>query len=240
MITPKIRPTGTGQCEVCPDNMPEVETWKTPQGIVMCRKHYDEEQAAYAKDANAKVLIEKFRRSDASISTKGDIHLVNNVPMIELQAAIQNDATIPADKKDEMFADECMNHRARLDQIIFSKRNEHIKLDEEIQVLELERKTWIVNGQEAVGRLRADAQAKYRELNINYAPSAPTKKQKTTKTKTFMPSDKAKFNAKELYAACDKYHVREHVSMIRLNMLKKNISAEQAAHEYANMLGLLD
>src|SRR5262245_21523366 len=130
MLQPKLRGV-IGVCENC--DTPNVEVFKMHGNILLCQACRDLETAAYEKAASANKAVQEFRRSDASITVKGDIHLVKGIPIVELKASIQNDPGIKAEDKDEVLVKECQKHVQRLDEVIFSRR-------EELNQLELERK----------------------------------------------------------------------------------------------------
>jgi hypothetical protein len=231
MITPKLRPT-IGDCEAC--DAVNVEVYRTRYNLTICTVCRDKEVEAETRSKHAEQMVKEFRAVDSAITVKADIHLAKSVPIVELRAAIFNDPQYTTDEqREEAFCRECQAHVLHLKPIVAESRQ--FTLDKEAEM-----RTWQVNGQESAGRLRAELRAKYHELNVNYVPTAPAKKQKTTKVKSFMPSTESKWNRTEFYAVLAKYGVKAHSIMIRQNMLKKNISAEQAAREYASMLGLLD
>jgi hypothetical protein len=163
-------------------------------------------------------IIQASAKIDSSIEIKPDIYMAQTVPAVELRSAIEADETIPADQKEYAFTKQSFDRWQNLQKVIFEDRAA-------LLAKETEARMWQVNIQNAAGKLRADLRKEFQILDVNYQPTAITKKQKTTKA---VKTTKVSYNKKELYDAAKKYDVP--AALIQSIMIgNAGISYEEAA-----------
>jgi len=209
--------TKIGDCETCarvnlPITLEHHNMW-------MCQVCVDDEKRAITtKIGEANALLEHARNVDEKVQMKPDMFMAKTVALPELRAAIEHDENIPADRKDSVYAQTCKERYLHFKDVVFKQRQELLEQEQEMRM-------WQVNMQEAASKLKKEEQDKYREFTINYQPT-PAKKSKVSE-----PSGKTKkasdYKRSELAEASKKYGFD--VSAIRVIMLQKNMTAENAA-----------
>jgi hypothetical protein len=216
--------TKQGICEVCPDPSPVVELFYHDR-IWLCVGCRDAHLAS--KQVSVDRIMDDVRKYDTPTNMKPDVHLARTMPIIELRAMIEQDETIPADKKLSVFTQIGYERFLEKKKAIFDAQQKIAEDQDEARL-------WQVNLQEAVGKLRTEERAKYADLNISYAPTPITKKQKSTapvrKPKTFSAKDRAAMNE-----AAKKYDVPAH-GIQMLMQSHADWTYEQAAKHLLSMM----
>lgn len=220
--------TKRGDCDRCTKT--DVDIFPTHHNMVMCAECRDDEMAAVKRNEDAIKIVQDARVVDSGIELQQDIYNAATVSFVELQAAFEHNDAIPADQKNYALMKECAERLEKYNVAIFNeeaatmiKRNERFSLFQNMQNL--------------ATKLRADQRAEFKQLDVNYVPKAPTKKEKTTKPTK--PANKG-FDAaakKALYDACKKYNVP--AARVQQAVVAKNITPEVAAKQLAELLGLL-
>jgi hypothetical protein len=216
-ITKKI-----GDCDACPDAV-NVETYiSSNKKMWLCEGCLNKEKAAEAnqvKQAEARQIITQFRQTDGQIQLSTDLNNQESIPIIELRAAIEANDEIPANLKEYTFVKMCQEHFMTLQEEVISDRAK-------LRAKEHARDAWRVNGQSACGKLSAELQAEFVNLQLDYKPSAP----KLTKVASTEPKY-TKGLLEEIKKAAAKFGVD--VPMVRATMRIRKISAEAAARVVA-------
>ena len=211
--------TRKGKCEVC-----EVEAvlYCGTGNIWMCKEHKAEDDALTT--ANAKVVVAASHKIDTLVVLKADIFNSATTSFNTLQGAIFADDTIPVERKAIAMLDEVAARIKVLDAAIFADKAA-------LAAKESERFSLLKNAQELSSKLRESEKAKYKQYDVNYVPPVTKvgrpKSTSTNKTKT------AAFNLKECKAAAEAAGVSMHA--VRSRMLARNLSAEAAAKEVAQI-----
>lgn len=219
MIHPTIVKKGyQGTCENCDT---QTEVFNTRGNIKMCQPCIDEEKQFLENAALANRVISDMRAVDTASELKADIFNAQTVAIVELKAAIWADENIPDARKQYVYTQECEKHFLASQKRVFEKRQAVID-EESIQA------RWQTAAQAAAGQLSMVEREHFKKLNMNYQPTQ-VKTPKPAKTKA--PSKNYKGN--ELREACAKYNVPTQI--IQLMVLQRNITAEVAAKEYAEI-----
>jgi hypothetical protein len=210
-----------GDCETC--ERTNLALTLEHRNMWMCEFCVADEKAIITKIGEANVLLEQSRVIDSSIQMKPDMFVAKTIPIIELQASIQQDENIPASQKDSAYAKACNERYLHFKEIVFQRRAE-------LNEFEQEMRAWQVNAQTAAGKLRSDEREKYRHLDINYVPTGPVKSPKAKSTKAGKPKE----SKEDFAAAIAKYDVPAHG--VKMMMISKHLSAMEAAAELARMM----
>lgn len=216
--------TRKGDCDCCTTTDVMLTQSKFDAGMMQCA----ECAAKEARTITAQQTIDTARKIDASIELKADIFNAATVSFVELEAAVMNDDSIPADQKNYKVAELAAERIEKLNPVIFEAEQAVIKLKNE-------RYMWLENTQKTVAKLRVDQQAKFKLHNINYKPEAPSKKVKTVTPAG--PSRKVTFDKAAVYAAAKKYGVP--AAQVQSIIVSKGLSAEGAAKHFAELMGLI-
>lgn len=153
-----------GDCEV-KDGHTNVEVWLTEPGhIYMCASCIEEQEVLKVRNEAAQNLVNSFRQHDTVMEVKTEIWNAEQIPLMELKAAIQQNDAIPENEKSHVFIQECKVHVEKFDSLIFNARKQ-------LNDMENARNAWQVNGQEAYGKLRTELRDKFRQFDMNYKPA---------------------------------------------------------------------
>ena len=153
-----------GDCEV-KDGHTNVEVWLTEPGhIYMCASCIEEQEVLKVRNEAAQNLVNSFRQHDTVMEVKTEIWNAEQIPLMELKAAIQQNDAIPESEKSHVFIQECKVHVEKFDSLIFNARKQ-------LNDMENARNAWQVNGQEAYGKLRTELRDKFRQFDMNYKPA---------------------------------------------------------------------
>lgn len=211
-IVPKVT---KGDCECC-DSV-GVDVTFQHGNMWMCASCIEKEMTATQLLADSKVI-------DQSITVKADIYNASTVAAIELRGAIEADSSIPQDQKEYAYAKACMERFQHTQKVIFEKRQELLKNENELRM-------WQVNVQTTAGKLRSEFREQFKMLDVSYQPVTP----KTTKPKAVKTS---KTFAKEaVNDAAKKYKVP--ASAIQMMVISRNgMSPDAAGKELAEKLGI--
>ena len=193
----------------------------------LCADCILEEQRAEERSRDAALKVVESRKTDTLLELKQDVFVAGTVPFVELQAAIFANDAIPAEKKWAALVEEADKRYQTLTEVIFAEEAALVAKKNARHALH-------VNIQQVVSRLKETEKAKYANYNVNYKPVAITKKEKTVKA---VKLDKAGYNKSELFDAAKKYSVP--AAQIRAVMVRKNITAENAAKSIAEAMGLI-
>jgi hypothetical protein len=212
-----------GECEVCART--EVNLILQKNGnIWMCDTCYADDVATTEKNTHARAVIDNARKADASIELKQDLFNAGTVSFIELQAAIEANTEIPADRKNFSLMQEVAARIEKLNVVIFT---------EEAALLQKknERHALLINAQNVAAKLHAVEREKFKQYDVNYKPVTPKSvKPKSVKTP-------GKFDKTAVFEAAKKYGVP--AAQVQSVILSKNLSAEDAAKHMAQLLGLI-
>lgn len=219
-------PKTKGDCEFCPATDTQLYSMS---GGLMCRSCMEGELDAEKRIKEMKSIIEDSRKVDSNVILKTDVFLAKTTAAVELEAAINQDDSIPLGEKAYALAKESMIRYQQFKDAVFKKR-------EELTQAENEMRMWQVNTQRVASGLHEKYQAEFTAVSVNYKPTQITKKAKTTK-----PVKQGKsFDRAELAEMCKKYNVTDLQSHVRMRMVARNETAEQSAKHFAQTLGLLE
>lgn len=236
MTTPQ--PTDKRECEVCdyiaPEHAKADEQCKSWATIVMCPSCLAKEQAlvlSAKEERESKVkqvqnfneYIERSRQIDNSVTIKTDLFNAATVAIVELQASIEQDSSIPPANKKFALADLCMERFLSYKEKIFSVREELIKLENEQRAYQIHL--------QSLGKELTEAErTKLNLSNLSYQPPAPKSPKPAGERK---PSAR-KFNMVEVKAAATKYNVP--ANMIQMIVTQRNVDVVEAAKIGAEQL----
>lgn len=214
-----MKPIAVGECDACPKvdvDLFEVNGSK----LRLCVTCYQAEVKAIADAKWINSTLATAKAVDNSVKLKADLFNAATISFVEMKASIDNDASIPSDRKVEVFMKAVQERITHLNDVIFNTKNEL--------------QSWSQNAQEFIGKLRTEEREKYKKFNVNYTPAVVTPKKIKDTSKSKAP--KAKFSLAEAKAAADKFGV----PLISVQMLatQKNISVEDAAKQMADILGV--
>jgi hypothetical protein len=209
-----------GDCDCCERTDVVLAPSRFDAGMLQCEAC----SANEAKVTAAVRTIDTARKLDDSIELKADIFNAATVSFVELEAAVQNNSEIPAERKNYALAELAAERIDKLNPVIFEAEQALLKLKNE-------RYMWLENTQKTVAKLRTEQQAKFKQYNVNYKPEAPSKK-----VKTVQPVRTAKaFDKKAVYEAARKYGVPAH-TVQGMVVSRNGMSPEAAAKELAELL----
>jgi len=217
-ITKRI--IGFGECDCC--TKVEVNLYAGEAGMSQC-----EECLALDLSTKSTKVIEMSRKVDTLIELKQDVFLAGTVSFAELQSAIQNDSTIPDGRKNYAIVEECDSRLKILQKAIFDDEAALVAKKNAYQALR-------VNAQNVAARLTESERAKYKQFDVSYKPNAPTKKEKSISP---VSQSKPKYNKTELVNASKKYGID--MRQIQFLAAKKNLTADAAARQIAELMGTL-
>lgn len=243
-----------GTCDNC--DKPNLQLFKTEyssgNSSLLCRKCYDMEQAAI-KDRMQ--VIATSRMIDSQVQSKSDLFNAGTISFVDIQAAIDGNPEIPTDNKHYAMMEE-IEARIKHFTSIFSEAKKTAD-EAKIAIQELTKKA-----QEVTPTLDARGRERFKQWDINYTPVKPSRPPKPIK-----PA-KPRFNIKELSRVASQYGVPTHILEMHLsgsNMkpetaakalvkkiaekygvpeslvlagVKPDMTAEQAARQLAQMMGL--
>ena len=213
--TPQVT---SGDCEFC--QRVEVELF-SQHGDLMCAECI----ALEAVVSQAKQTIPNSRKVDSTLELKQDLFNAGTVSFIELQAAIENNPEIPADKKNYALVSEIDVRIQKLDEVIFAEEAALIAKKNERHAL-------LINAQNLAAKLHDEERAKFRRYDVTYKPVTP-KSPKSPK-----PVTGKSFEKKLIKEAAEKYKVP--MSGVQSIVVSRNgITPDAAAKELAKILGLL-
>lgn len=203
-----------GDCECCTKSV-NVELF-TLNGMQMCENCRNVQIAAVStKVGEINQILQSSAQIDTSIKLKADIWNSKTPALVELRAAIENDANIPSDQKQFAYVKTTYDKFVHLKSVVFKKRQELLEEENELRVLQSDIQT-------NAAKLRAEERAKFKSLDLTYEAKTP----KTVKPAS---SPAAKFKRAELIEAAIKYGVNKDV--LRMICKESGLSPEAAARE---------
>jgi hypothetical protein len=212
-----------GDCETC--ERVDVELTQMHHNMMMCSDCVAEEQQAIARSKQAAQVVTDARKQDAAIELKQDLFNAGTVSFVELSAAIENNAEIPADRKQFAIMSEVAERIQKLDAVIFAE-------DEKQLARKNERHALLINAQNVAARLHEKEREQFKQYDVNYKPVTP----KSVKPKTVKTTGK-KFDKAALYEAAKKYGVP--APQVQQIVTAQNKSYEDAAKHLATLMGLI-
>jgi hypothetical protein len=223
---PKSNKAVIGDCEASHfDGLGvNVEITMTHGNMWLCAACLTKENEATARSKAAIQVVEDARKKDSQVELKQDLFNAGTVSFIELSAAIEANAEIAPDKKNDAIMAEVANRIEKLTAAIFAE-------EASLVAKKNERHALLVNAQRIAASLHESEKAKYPQFDINYKPQVKTSS-KPKLVKTRKPFDKA-----ALYDAAKKYGVP--APQVQAIIVAQNKSAEDAAKHLATIMGLL-
>lgn len=216
------RKTVKGDCETCAAT--DVDLTLMHGNMLMCAACVVEENKA---TKNATQVVIESRTRDAAIELKQDLFNAGTVSFVELQAAIENNAEIPAERKQFAIMTEVAERIKKLDSVIFAEESALLTKKNERHAL-------LVNAQNVAARLHEKEREQFKQYDVNYKPQVV----KSVKPKAVKAPTK-KFDKAALYAACKKYNVEAFASQVQGIVVSQNKSYDDAAKHMAELMGLL-
>lgn len=221
-----------GDCETCTKTAIRIsvhygnmwmcdECWNKEQALT-AENMKPENQTARVNAVNA--ILTQAAKIDESIQVKTDLFNAATVASVELKAAIENDPNIPADQKQYVYANACLERFQNFQKIVFDQRQELLETENKMRM-------WQTQVQQAASTLRAELREKFKQFDVNYQPAPPkTVKPASPKTgKKFQKEDVRKFAAQ--------YKVPE--AAVQMLVVAKNMTPEAAAKHLAIQMGLI-
>ena len=211
-----------GDCEVC--SATNVFLTLRHGDILMCPTCLEDDQKMIA---SAEKVIDDARKSDATIELRQDLHLAGTVAFTELQAAIQNNPSIPDGQKNYALMVEVAARIEKLAAVIFAD-------EAALLAKKNERHALLTNARQVAAKLQEKERAKFKEYDINYKPVTPKSVKPTRVPKA---SSKKKYSKAELYDAAKKYNLP--VAQVQSIVIARNMSPEDAAKYFAQLMGTI-
>lgn len=223
-------PKTKGDCEFCGNKNEQLYAYSNG---LMCRSCLDGEQRAEARQKEVVQIIEDSRKIDSNVVLKTDVFLAKTTAAVELEAAINQDDSIPPTDKAYALARESMLRYQSFKKAVFSLR-------EQLTEAENEMRMWQVNAQRISSGLHEKYRAEFAEVSVTYRPTPITKKIKTTKPIKSTTKTKG-YDRVALADACKKYNVpSEFYVKVRMMMVNRNgLTEDNAAKEFAEKLGFI-
>lgn len=211
-----------GECDCCPKV--DVALTGPFKGMMMCEDCARDNQVAFDTSKAAAEVIETSHEIDATIELKSDIFNASTKAFMELYAAIQNDDTIPADKKEYALVAEADRRIKQMKKVIIEQDIAHMNAQ---MTRKGEHQAWIRQNNDMMSRLHAADRAKFTANDVNYQSPSITKKEKSTK-----PSQGGKAAPKrsEVNEAAAKYNVSA-VQITMMVTMRAGLTPEAAARE---------
>lgn len=213
-----------GDCESC-TRTEQMLTLQQPGNIMMCPFCVADEQAVKERNAHAVQVIESAHKIDAGVVLKADLFNAGTVSFVELQAAIENNAEIPADRKQFAIMTEVAERIEKLNAAIFAD-------EAALLAKKNERHALLVNAQNVAAKLHEAERVKFKQYDINYKPITP----KSVKPKAVKAPGKT-FDKAALYAAAKKYGVP--APQVQSIVTAQNKTYDDAAKHLAELMGLI-
>ena len=173
-------------------------------------------------DNRAKSVQHKFKEIDATLKISTDIFNAETVSIHDAKRAIDEDSSIPADKKHFELAKLVESRYDKLSDIIFSRRQEITEAESKQRALQ----TYY---NELGKRLRQEERESIRLRDATYKPIEP-KQIKTPKA----PSIK-KLNTNQIREACVAAGIPEATVFITMFMTAGKIGVEDAIAKYKDV-----
>ncbi len=211
-----------GDCEICDSR--EVKVFLETGRIWMCESCQNKEEELTRRNEEARKVIEVSRHIDSLVELKQDVFNSPTVPFIELQAAVEHNTEIPADKKNDFLALEMKTRIETLTNAIFSEESA-------LTTKKNERAMWQVNLQSVVSKLHIKEREKYKQFEINYKPQTPKS------IKPHAVKGPVKFDKDAVFAAAKKYGVSAVDVQMRITG-GSNKSPEKAAEFLVEQIAL--
>ena len=226
-----VNQTKIGDCEVCINV--NLKTTCTYGNIWMCdeciekeRKLTEENMKPENVQARVNATLHAAAKIDESVVVKTDLFNAATVASVELKAAIENDENIPADQKQYVYANACLERFQKFQKTVFDQRQELLENENKMRM-------WQTQVQQAASTLRGELREKFKQFDVNYQPAPP----KTVKPASPRTSKK-KFSREELNAAIKKYNLDgSHATAVQMLVTAKNWTVENAAKDLAVKLG---
>lgn len=226
-----VNQTRIQDCEVC--TATAIKTTCTYGNIWMCddciereRKLTEENMKPENVQARVNATLHAAAKIDESVVVKTDLFNAATVASVELKAAIDNDENIPADQKQYVYANACLERFQKFQKIVFDQRQELLETENKMRM-------WQMQVQQAAATLRGELREKFKQFDVNYQP-APPKSVKPASPRT----SKKKFSREELNTAIKKYNLDgSHAVAVQMLATAKNWKVEEAAKDLATKLG---
>lgn len=224
-----VNQTKMGECEVCPKTDLKItctygNIWMCDECIEKERKLTEENMKPENVQARVNATLHQSSKIDESIQVKTDLFNAATVASVELKAAIDNDENIPADQKQYVYANACLERFQKFQKTVFDQRQELLETENKMRM-------WQMQVQQAASSLRAELREKFKQFDVNYQPAPPkTVKPASPKTgKKFQKEDVRKFAAQ--------FKVPE--AAVQMLVVARNMTPEAAAKHLAIQMGLI-
>lgn len=224
-----VNQTKIQDCEVCSNTA--IKTTCTYGNIWMCdeciekeRKLTEENMKPENVQARVNATLHAAAKIDESIVVKTDLFNAATVASVELKAAIDNDENIPADQKQYVYANACLERFQKFQKVVFDQRQELLENENKMRM-------WQTQVQQAASTLRGELREKFKQFDVNYQPIPP----KTVKPAA--PKTGKKFQKEEVRKHAAQYKVPE--AAVQMLVVAKNMTPEAAAKHLAIQMGLI-
>lgn len=222
-----MKPIAVGECEAC---NAQGDLFQAPgSSYHLCVVHYQAEIEAIASSKVINKVVAESLKKVENTTLKADIYNAGTTSFIALHAAIQQDDTIPADKKNEVLVQTVEKYITQFNQAIFD-------LNEQKVAKENERAGWRQATVDFIATLRETEREKYKKFNVTYQPAVVTKKAIKGETTRKPRANKGSVTANmaESKRVAEKYGL-PYLGVHSL-VVSRNISYEDAAIELCHML----
>jgi len=219
-----MKPIAVGECEAC---NAVGDLFQAPgSSFHLCVVHYQAEVEAINSSKVINGVVAQSLKKIENTQLKADIYNAGTTSFIELYSAIQNDESIPANKKNEVLVQTAEKYINGFSQAIFD-------LNEQKVAKENERAGWRQATVDFISKLREEEREKYKKFNVSYQPAVVTKK--AIKSSTPRVKKVTTTNLAEAKRMAEKYGL-PYIGIQSL-VVSKNISYEEAAILLCGMMG---
>lgn len=220
-----MKPIAVGECEAC---NAQGDLFQAPgSSYHLCVIHYQAEIEAIASSKVINKVVAESLKKVENTTLKADIYNAGTTSFIALHAAIQQDDTIPADKKNEVLVQTVEKYIQGFNEAIFNLNEEKVKKENE-------RAGWRQATVDYISTLREAEREKYKKFNVTYQPAVVTKKAIKGETTRKPRKVSVTANMAESKRMADKYGL-PYLGVHAL-VVSRNISYEDAAIELCKML----
>ena len=220
-----MKPNAVGDCDCCPRTSVPLYESVASKGSMMCVECWSAEKKAVEDTKWIQNALVNGSKIETPPVLKQDIFVSSTAAFVEIQAAVNHDDSIPANRKNEVFMQRVEARIKSLREVIFNTKNEVYALSQQAR--------------EFIGKLQESEREKFKQYDVNYAPKPVSPKKVKDAAKDRKPRTRTKsIDMKALKAAATKYGVAW-AQVQSIYVRKPGISYELAARELAEMMGLI-
>lgn len=176
-----------GECDIMYGNILMCQPCQVKEATAQAINNTPEMQQARVDEMNAQTIIERNKQIESTIKVDTDIHNAKMIAIVDLKKSIDEDSSIPADKKLFTLAKVIDDRYVVLKDALAKLRQDTIENENEQRAIQ----TYY---NELAKRLKDDERAQLKLKDVNYKPiEGKPKKSTAPKTKQLDKIQLAKF-----------------------------------------------